>query len=88
MLYHRLEKQNHLDLVAKISNMKRWLFFSILGLLLTGFGLSLLGEAIIAKSSQEEWFWLGTAALVVFNSGVSCVGQGVIERIKMLKLNQ
>ena len=68
--------------------MKRWLFFSILGLLLTGFGLSLLGEAIIAKSSQEEWFWLGTAALVVFNSGVSCVGQGVIERIKMLKLNQ
>jgi hypothetical protein len=81
-------KQKPLDLVAKNKTMKRWLFFSIFGLVLTGFGLSLLGEAIIAKFKGEPWFWIGTQALLVFNSGLSCVGQGVIERVKMLKLNQ
>lgn len=68
--------------------MVKWLTYSILGLLLTGFGLSLLGEAIQLKINQQPWFWSGTLALVVFNAGLCCFGQGVIERIKMLRLNE
>ncbi|MFW5762576.1 MAG: hypothetical protein ACOCXH_16510 [Cyclobacteriaceae bacterium] len=63
-----------------------WLLLAIAGLLLIGFGLSLAGEAIIAKSKQESWFWLGTLALVVFNSGISIFGQAIIYRWKYLKL--
>jgi hypothetical protein len=47
-----------------------------------GFGLALLGEAIIAKSKDESWFWLGTLALIVINTGLSLLGRAVIERLK------
>ncbi|MEK9751257.1 MAG: hypothetical protein VW236_06860 [Flavobacteriaceae bacterium] len=45
-------------------------------------GISLLGEAIIAKLEQRSWFLLGTMALVVINTGLSLLGKAVIERIK------
>ena len=61
----------------------RWLLYSVGGLLLLGFGLSLLGEAILQKGqSTPNWVWWGTAALVVTNSGISLVGQAVIEKLK------
>lgn len=50
------------------------MIYAISGLILTGAGLSLLGEAIIYKYSEKafvEWFTMGTIALVVFNSGLS-----------------
>lgn len=62
---------------------RKWLIYAIGGLLLMGFGLSLLGESIIMKSMQvEEWKWflMGTAALVVFFSGLSIFGQAVVFR--------
>ncbi|NEQ51062.1 MAG: hypothetical protein F6K11_13160 [Leptolyngbya sp. SIO3F4] len=62
---------------------KRWLLFAISGLLCTGFGLSLLGEAILVRWEQGPWFWWGTAALVVFNTGLSLFGQAVIIRVRM-----
>ena len=65
---------------------KKWLIFSISGLVLTGFGLSLFGEASYLKNTDAPtWVWvlLGAAALVVFNSGLSLFGQGVIFRVKM-----
>lgn len=68
---------------------RRWLGFSIFGLILIGAGFSIAGEAIILKGSQApfwSWFLLGTAGLVVLNSGVSCVGQGVIEKVKLDRL--
>ena len=44
------------------------------GLLLIGFGLSLLGESIIKKyENHPNWFYWGTLALVVFNSGICIV---------------
>lgn len=64
----------------------RWLSFAVLGLLLTGFGLSLLGEAILLKFNEAAfWTWTtwGTAALVVFNAGLCLFGQAVIEKIKL-----
>lgn len=47
-----------------------WLMKGIGGLLCTGFGLSLLGEAVIRKGNGESWFWLGTLCLIVFNFGL------------------
>jgi hypothetical protein len=72
----------------KIHLKRNWLMYAIAGLLLIGFGLSLAGEAIIAKSRQESWFLLGTMALVVFNSGISIFGQAIIYRWKYLESNK
>ena len=63
----------------------RWLVFSIGGLLLIGAGISIVGEAIIAKASGTPWFWLGTAGLIVTNAGVSLFGQGVVCRVQVLR---
>jgi hypothetical protein len=63
-------------------NLKRkWLKFAVGGILLMGFGLSLLGEAGILKMSGSgfvNWFGLGTLALVVFFAGLSLFGQAVV----------
>ena len=49
-------------------------FYSVFGLLLIGFGLSVLGEAIIKKyENHPDWFYWGTVALVIFNSGICIV---------------
>ena len=65
---------------------KKWFMYSVLGLLLIGFGLSLLGEAIIYKfQSDFNWFYWGTAALVVFNSGIALVGEAIILKYKMIQ---
>ena len=61
-----------------------WLASAVSGLVLTGFGLSLLGEAIGAKRDKKPWFWVGTLSLVVFNSGLSLVGTSVIHRFRWL----
>ena len=63
--------------------MKKWFVFSVAALTIVGFGISLLGEAIIAKLEQRSWFLLGTLALVVINTGLSLLGRAVIERIKV-----
>lgn len=61
---------------------RRWLFWSIAGLIFVGAGVSITGEAIIRKGADEAWFLLGTAGLVVLNSGLSFFGQGVIHRVR------
>lgn len=65
---------------------RRWLFYSILGLILVGAGVSITGEAIILKGAGValgKWFLLGTAGLIVLNSGLSFFGQGVIEKVRL-----
>ena len=61
----------------------KWLIFSIGGLILIGFGLSLLGEAIMLKYENKPFFWLGTLALIVINSGLCFFGNAIRYRIKM-----
>ena len=61
----------------------KWLTYSIVGLLLFGFGLSLLGEAILLKNNNEPFFWFGTLALVVINSGLCFFGNAIIFKIKL-----
>ena len=57
-----------------MSKYTKWFFYSVLGLLLIGFGLSVLGEAIIKKyENHPDWFYWGTVALVIFNSGICIV---------------
>lgn len=58
--------------------------YSILGLLLIGFGLSLLGESIIHKLNENHyWIPLGTLALTVTNTGVCFVGKAVLLKAKV-----
>ena len=61
----------------------KWLLFAVSGLLLFGFGLSLLGEAIILKyTASAYWVPAGTLALVVTNSGLCLFGQAIIVKVK------
>jgi len=63
-------------------NSLRWWLYSVGGLVLIGAGLSVLGEAIIAKNNGEAWFLGGTVALVLVNSGICLVAGAVIYRLK------
>ena len=63
-------------------NSLSWWFYSVGGLILIGAGLSVLGEAIIAKSRGEAWFLVGTFALILVNSGICLVAGAVILRLK------
>jgi hypothetical protein len=65
---------------------KNWLLTSALGLGLFGFGLSLVGEALIRKYESthwQDWFWWGTLALVVTNAGLAIFGKAITLRIKL-----
>jgi len=69
---------------------RNWLIYAATGLALVGFGLSLMGEALIQKYEQagfHQWFWLGTLALVVVNSGLALFGKAVTIRVKLDRLN-
>ncbi|MEO0454089.1 MAG: hypothetical protein AAFY98_08125 [Verrucomicrobiota bacterium] len=52
---------------------KTALIYAISGLLLNGLGLSLFGESVIRKSTNEPWFILGTLSLVCINAGICLV---------------
>ena len=62
----------------------RWLWHAVPGLVLTGLGLSLFGDALTAKQRKQPWFWRGTISLIVFNSGLSLVGTSVVYRVRGL----
>ena len=71
----------------RIAHHRRWwLIKAPLGLVFTGFGLSLVVEAGMAKYAGEPWFWSGTLALVVFNAGLSIFGDGVKHRVHLDRL--
>jgi len=58
-----------------------WYIHSIGGLVLTGLGLSIIGEAIILKMSSEGiWPWVvtGTLGLVLFNTGLALVAKAAV----------
>jgi hypothetical protein len=69
---------------------RKWLIFSILGLILIGAGLSLAIDAGFHKLQNPEgwnWVYYGTLALTVFNSGICCFGQGVIYKVRLDRTN-
>ncbi|AFL85576.1 hypothetical protein Belba_3059 [Belliella baltica DSM 15883] len=67
--------------MAKIKKLrKKWLYSSVGGILLMGFGLSLFRDAVILKFESKgffDWFLSGTIALGVFFSGLSLFGSAI-----------
>ena len=64
---------------------RSWRWIAPAGLMLIGFGVSLIGQAIIWKAEAEAiWPWvaLGTLGLCVFNAGISIFGEAVVRRVK------
>jgi uncharacterized membrane protein HdeD (DUF308 family) len=65
----------------KKSLKKKWLIHAVTGILLMGFGLSVLGESTISKYSDGtflHWFLTGTAGLILIFAGLSIFGQAVV----------
>ena len=62
------------------SHYENWNRLSPLGLLLTGLGLSLLGDAALSKLRGRGWFFKGTLGLIVFNAGLAVFGEAVKNR--------
>lgn len=53
------------------------------GLLLIGFGLSVIGQAIVSRAKGRGflvWFLVGTVGLVAFNAGLSIFGEAIKHR--------
>lgn len=61
-------------------NYNKWNQLSPLGLVVIGAGLSLVGDAIIAKARGKRWFGKGTLGLIVFNAGIAIFGEAVKAR--------
>tara|TARA_B100000780_G_scaffold236520_1_gene177347 strand:- start:760 stop:1035 length:276 start_codon:yes stop_codon:yes gene_type:complete len=63
---------------------RKWLLYSIGGLIVCSSGLCLIGEAIIFKISNDfNWFYIGTLSLIVFNSGICLVAEATILLIQI-----
>lgn len=56
---------------------KKWFWYAVIGLVLVGAGISVVGEAIIAKSNEEAWFLFGTFGLILVNLGLCFFGTAV-----------
>lgn len=66
-----------------------WSRLSVPGLILTGLGLSLVGQAGISKGQGRRWFWQGTLGLICFNAGLAIFGESVKARaLYEAELNQ
>ncbi|HKK75795.1 MAG TPA: hypothetical protein VJ953_12030 [Saprospiraceae bacterium] len=64
---------------------RRWLIQAPTGLVLIGFGASLVAEAAMTKySGASTWNWVayGTIALIVLNSGLSLFGDSILHRVR------
>jgi hypothetical protein len=60
---------------------KKWLIYAVTGILIMGFGLSVMGEALIAKAMGKvflNWFLVGTAGLALIFAGLSFFGQAIV----------
>ncbi|SNS15114.1 hypothetical protein SAMN06295967_10482 [Belliella buryatensis] len=65
---------------------KKWIYYAVFGILLMGFGLSLLGDSIILKAANDNWlpwFLMGTFALICFFAGLSIFGQASVYKSKL-----
>ena len=68
-----------------MNHRKKWLTQAPLGLVLIGFGVSLVAEAAMLKYGGAPWTqWVpyGTVALVVLNSGLSVFGNSILHRVR------
>lgn len=59
---------------------QRWNQLAPLGLLLTGLGLSMVGDATLSKARGKGWVLKGTLGLICFNAGLAIFAESVKER--------
>ncbi|GAB4307533.1 MAG: hypothetical protein Kow00117_00740 [Phototrophicales bacterium] len=62
---------------------QKWDEYAPRGLLLVGFGLSVLGSAIISRAQGKgffNWFFKGLIGLIATNAGLSIFAEAVKER--------
>ncbi|MEI8110874.1 MAG: hypothetical protein WCH59_07750 [Chitinophagia bacterium] len=64
------------------NNFIKWISQSILGLLLTGAGLSISIEAGLLKLQGLPWFWLGTFGLIVFQAGLCILIDSLVAKMR------
>lgn len=77
--------------MSKNKHRKKWLTLAPLGLVLIGFGLSMVADAAIYRLNGAptiNWIAYGTIALVVFNSGLSVFGRSILEKVRSERANQ
>ncbi|MBU3744856.1 MAG: hypothetical protein FGM61_10010 [Sediminibacterium sp.] len=68
------------------TNFIKWLTQSVLGLILTGAGLSISIDAGLQKLQQLPWFWEGTLGLVIFQSGLCILVDSLIAKMRFKKI--
>lgn len=70
----------------KMNLKTKWLITGGLAMFLLGFGISIIGDAIMQRTLHAEfsvWFFEGLLGLIVFNAGVGIFGKAVILRIEL-----
>lgn len=70
----------------KMNLKTKWLITGGLAMFLLGFGISIIGDAIMQRTLGADflvWFFEGLLGLIVFNSGVGIFGKAVILRIEL-----
>jgi hypothetical protein len=60
---------------------QKWNQLAPLGLLLTGLGLSLTGDATLRKAQGKAWVLKGTLGLICFNAGLALFAESVKARM-------
>jgi len=67
-------------------NLVKWLLQSIIGLLLTGAGLSICINAGLEKLQDHSWFWQGTFGLIVFQTGLCLMIDSLVAKMRVKKI--
>lgn len=74
-------------LVKRMPLRTKWLICAIAGLLLFGFGISVVGNAATLKADPTvnfaRWFIWGLYGLILTNLGLVCFGQAIRFRVLM-----
>lgn len=74
-------------LVNKMPLRTKWLLCAGFGLLLFGFGISIVSSAATIKADPantfSRWFVMGIYGLIITNSGLVCFGQAIRFRVLM-----
>ncbi len=64
----------------------KWFLSAMVGMMLVGYGLSVLSEAGHLKHTNApflRWFLLGTYSLIMVNSGLALFGQAIIFKMRI-----
>jgi len=69
--------------MSDVNHKNRWFINAVIGLLMTGAGLSMAIDAGFCKYDNQPWILYGTVSLIIFNAGLCCISQAVFHKGKM-----